>query len=191
MVVLCDIFHVLQCLTHWGRVTHICVGKLSIIGSDNGLSPGRRQDLIRTNAGILLIWPLGSNFSEIWIGIQTFSLNKIHTKMSFGKCRPFVPGLNVLRLTTLCIRHATVVAYKYTSEQRAVAFEVITVITLWTFHHICMIPSIGSFYVSVVIEDTYRYLKTSRILGRCFSVKIPPTKTSNMVIIRCELCAIL
>ena len=28
-------------LTHWGRMTHICVGKLTIIGSDNGLSPGR------------------------------------------------------------------------------------------------------------------------------------------------------
>ena len=30
-------------LTHWGRVTHICVSKLTIIGSDNGLSPGGRQ----------------------------------------------------------------------------------------------------------------------------------------------------
>ena len=30
-------------LTHWGRVTHICIGNLTIIGSDNGLSPGRRQ----------------------------------------------------------------------------------------------------------------------------------------------------
>ena len=42
-------------LTHWGRVTHICVSKLSIIGSDNGLSPDRRQAIIWTNAGILLI----------------------------------------------------------------------------------------------------------------------------------------
>ena len=25
-------------LTHWGRVTHICVGKLTIIGSDNGVA---------------------------------------------------------------------------------------------------------------------------------------------------------
>ena len=54
-------------LTHWGRVTHICVGKLSIIGSDNGLSPGRRQAIIWTNAGISLIGPLGTNFSEILI----------------------------------------------------------------------------------------------------------------------------
>ena len=30
-------------LTQWGRVTHICVGNLSIIGSDNRLSPGRHR----------------------------------------------------------------------------------------------------------------------------------------------------
>ena len=33
-------------LTHWGRVTHICVDKLTINGSDNGLSPGQRQAII-------------------------------------------------------------------------------------------------------------------------------------------------
>ena len=54
-------------LTHWGRVTHICVSKLAIIGSDNGLSPGLRQAIIWTNAGILLIWPQGINVSEILI----------------------------------------------------------------------------------------------------------------------------
>ena len=50
---------------HWGRVTHICIGKLTIIDSDNGLSSGRRQAIIQTNAGILLIGPLGTNLSEI------------------------------------------------------------------------------------------------------------------------------
>ena len=59
-------------LTHWGRVTHTCVVKQTIIGSDNGLSPGRRQAIIWTNAGILLFGPLGTNFSEILIGIQLF-----------------------------------------------------------------------------------------------------------------------
>ena len=75
--------------THWGRVTHICVIKLTIIGSDNGLSPGRRQAIIWTNAGILLIGPIGTNFSEILIGIQTFSFKKMHLKMSSAKLRPF------------------------------------------------------------------------------------------------------
>ena len=66
-------------LTHWGRVTHICVGNLTIIGSDNGLSPGRRQAITWTNVGILLIGPLGTNL-----------------KMSSGKWRPFCLGLSVL-----------------------------------------------------------------------------------------------
>ena len=78
------------CLTHWGRATHICVGKLTDIGSDNGLSPGRRQAIIWTNAGILLIGPLGTNFNEILIGIQTFSFKRMHLKMSSAKWRPFV-----------------------------------------------------------------------------------------------------
>ena len=82
--------HVMSCLTHWGRVTHICVGKLTFIGSDNGLSPGRRQAIIWTNAGILLIRPLGTNFSEILIGIQTFSFKKMHLKISSAKWRPFI-----------------------------------------------------------------------------------------------------
>ena len=51
-------------------MTHICVGCLTIIVSDNGLSPGRRQAIIWTNAGILFIGPLGTNFSEIFIDIK-------------------------------------------------------------------------------------------------------------------------
>ena len=85
-------------LTHWGRVTHICVGKLTIIVSDNGLSPWRRQAIIWTNAGILLIGPLGTNFSEILIEIDTFLFMKMHLKMSSAKWRPFCLGLDVLTL---------------------------------------------------------------------------------------------
>ena len=69
-------------LTHWGRVTHICVSKLTIIGSDNVLSPGRRQAIIWTNAGILLIRTLGTEFSEILGIIHAFSFKKMHLKMS-------------------------------------------------------------------------------------------------------------
>ena len=43
--------------THWGRMTHVCVSKLAMIVSDNGLAPGRRQAIIWTNSGILLIDP--------------------------------------------------------------------------------------------------------------------------------------
>ena len=47
-------------LTNWGRVS-----KLTMIGSDNGLSPDRRQAIIWTNAGISLIGLLGAYFSGI------------------------------------------------------------------------------------------------------------------------------
>ena len=73
--------------THLGRVTHICVGKLSIIGSENGLSPSRRQAIIWTNAGLLSIGTLQTYFSEILIKIQQFSLKKMHLKMSSVKRR--------------------------------------------------------------------------------------------------------
>ena len=83
-------------LTHCGRVSHICVSKLTIIGSDNGLSPDRRQAIIWTKAGILLIGPLGTNFSGNLFEYHTYSLKKMHLKMSSGKWRPFYLGLDVL-----------------------------------------------------------------------------------------------
>ena len=87
-------------LTHWGRVTHICVRRLTIMCSDNGLVHGRHQAIIWTGAGILLIRPLATNFSEISTKILTFPLTKIRFKMSSAKCCPFRIGLNVL--TVLC-----------------------------------------------------------------------------------------
>ena len=87
---------VLNVLTHWGRVTHICISKLTIIGSDYGLLPWRPQAIIWTNAGILLIGPLGANFSGNLIEILTFSYTKVRLKVSSAKCRPFCFVLNVL-----------------------------------------------------------------------------------------------
>ena len=84
-------------LTHWGRVTHICVSKLTIIGSDNGMSPGWRQAIIRTNAGILLIRPLETNFSEFLVEILIFSFKKMRLKVSSAKRRSFCLGLNELK----------------------------------------------------------------------------------------------
>ena len=83
-------------LTHWGRVTHLCVSKLTTIGSDNGLSPGRRQAIIWTNVESLLIEPLWTNFSDILVETHTFSFKKMRLKISSGKRRPFCLGLNVL-----------------------------------------------------------------------------------------------
>ena len=80
--------------------------KLTIIGSDNGLSPGRRQAIIWTNAGILLIGPIRMNFSEILSEIHSFSFKKMHLKMSSAKWRPFCFGLSVLRIPHMIIKLA-------------------------------------------------------------------------------------
>ena len=94
-----------------GLPAHICVSELTIIGSDNGLSPGRRQAITWTNVGILLIEPLGTNFSEISIWIQAFSFKKMDVNMSSAKWRPFCLSLNVLseawpKWPTTCRHHS-------------------------------------------------------------------------------------
>ena len=61
--------------------------KLTIIVSDNGLSPGRRQAIIWTNAVILSIGPLGTNFSKILNEIYIFSFKK-----SIWECRQEIGG---------------------------------------------------------------------------------------------------
>ena len=62
-------------LSHWGRVKHICVNKLTIIGSNNGLSLFRHQAIIWANAGILLIGPLENNFTEILIKMYLYCIS--------------------------------------------------------------------------------------------------------------------
>ena len=75
---------------------HICISKLTTIGLNDGLPLGRHRAIIWTNAGILFIGPLGTNFSEILIEIYTFSFKEMHLKMSSGKWRPSCLSLNVL-----------------------------------------------------------------------------------------------
>ena len=83
-------------LIRWARVTHICVSKLTITGSDKGLPSRRQQAMIWTSAGIMLFGPLGTNFSEISIEMYTFLFEKMLLKMSSVKLWPFCLRLNVL-----------------------------------------------------------------------------------------------
>ena len=89
-------------LTHWGRVTHICVGKLTIIGSDNGLAPGRRQAIIWTNARIYimisknirnLLWNRGAwrFFHDTYLTIEVQRIrctNHLHDSCPFTDVNP-------------------------------------------------------------------------------------------------------
>ena len=62
------------------RKTYICVSKYTIIVADNGLSSGRYQAIIWTNAGILWIRLKRTYFSEISFQIRKFSLKKCTRK---------------------------------------------------------------------------------------------------------------
>ena len=84
--------------TCWGRVTRICIGNLTIVGSDDDLSPSRHQSIIWTNAGIMLIRTLGTNYSEILSESLTFTCKKMHFKIYLGTWRPFCLGFNMMKL---------------------------------------------------------------------------------------------
>ena len=89
-------------LTHWGWVTHICISKLTIIGSDNGLSPGRLQAIIWTNAGIYIIisknicyllWNRGARrfFHDTYLTIEVQGIrctNHLHDSCSLTDVNP-------------------------------------------------------------------------------------------------------
>ena len=122
-------------LTHWGQVTHMCVSKLTIICSDNGLVPGQCQAIIWTNALILLIWSLGTNFSEILIKIFAFSFKKKHLQISSGIWWPFCLALNVLIEFTAKLM---LMKQSYTSFELTDWF-----LPIWLkIHSYCIIPSI-------------------------------------------------
>ena len=104
-------FKLLKTLTHWGRVTHICVSKLTIIGSVNGFSTGRRQAITWTNAGLLSIAPLGINLSVNLVEIHICLSKQMHLKMSPVKWRPFHLGLNVLTSYYISCRKENMICY--------------------------------------------------------------------------------
>ena len=83
---------------HMARLTHFALVSVNwvSIGSDSGLLPDRHQAFIWSNARILLIRPLGANFSESRFKIQNFSFMKMHLKMLSAKPRPFCPGGDAL-----------------------------------------------------------------------------------------------
>ena len=67
-----------------GVTSVVGVPSTHLVGSDNGLPPGRRQAIIWTNAGILLMGPLGTNFSEIITKVYIFWFKKMYLKLWSG-----------------------------------------------------------------------------------------------------------
>ena len=122
---------------HWGRVTHICVGNLAIIGSDNGLLPARSQAIIWTNAWILLIGPLGPNFNEILFEIWTFSLKKMRSKVSSAKWWPFLSQPQCVK--GLWQHHIVILLYSNTGARAHFADDFSITIQMWWEFHFALI----------------------------------------------------
>ena len=125
--------HYHQSLTHWRRATHICVSKLTIIASDNGLSPGRRQAIIWNNAGILSIGPLGTNFSEILVEINTFFIQENAFENVVWKMAAILSRPQCVKLS----RNGRLFAKKYHpwDDQGMLGYS-ICIFTDWACHNI-------------------------------------------------------
>ena len=108
-------------INHWGWMTHICVSKLTSIGSDNGLSHGQRQSIIWTIAGILLIGPSRTNFSEILIEICAFLFKKMHLKMARPQCvKHQVSMHNTDPIHIICSEYEMVTFNEYTGGPKVI-----------------------------------------------------------------------
>ena len=93
--------------THRSWVTYICVGNLTTIGSDKGLSPGQRQAITWTNVGILLIGPPRNKLQwNVYRNSYIFTQENSF-EIVVCKWRPFCLGLNVLThrswVTYICV----------------------------------------------------------------------------------------
>ena len=126
--------------THLPLAPHTCVVNRVSIGSNNGLSPIRRQAIIWTNTGLLSIGPIGTNFGEILI--KPFSFKKMRSKMSYVKMAAILPkGRWVNLLSTSCLwshnlwYHYALNPPQQASSGMASAWLVFLQWIIWTRHN--------------------------------------------------------
>ena len=127
------------------RPSDVCVGSLTIIGSDNGLSPGRRQAIFWINAVILFIGPLGTNFNEILITSVIWELAAVFSRPQWVKYQ-LCFGVTLLRNSDIarCVTHTmhTTPAKKYWLANWMI------------FHHDATLANFG---LSLMLSLIYRY----------------------------------
>ena len=150
---LSDYFCQFPFLNHSGWVAHICISKLTIIGADNGLWPGRHQAITWTNVGILLIRTLGTHFHSrkcIWkcrpwngISSQLYVYNSAH----WDCCISHIPQVDFFT-TVLLIRSIIVCIFSFhksdgagiwnsspfKANTKAAGRRVQTIVTWWWTH---------------------------------------------------------
>ena len=135
-------------LTHWGRMTHICIGDLTTIVSDKGLSPNQRQVINCTNAEVLLIEPLGTKFygnfnRNSYIFIQANAVENITRKvadiLSWPQC--VLMELILLLFPAVLVIDMLSLVIDYNSK------------VLWQ-HHLQYLSSLSSFTIHDEVDVT-------------------------------------
>ena len=178
-------------------MTHICISKLTIIGSDNEVSPGWQ-----TNAGILLIGLLGTNVNEISNDIGIFSFKKKHLKMLSGKWRPILsrPQCFNIRLTDNLVAGTPRLSFQ--DPYHSYTTTVLTSFTDIMSHHICdeckvgngklQQQSISVWYFMIHRCNNFKYdvLESGNIIVRWKSGSIPTNKIVTIKLIPNPICTL-
>ena len=88
------------------------------IDSGNGLTAMWRQAIPWSNAVLLSFGLVGTNFSEIWIKMQSFSIKKIHLKMLYTKHQSFCGHMAYRSRSTLdqIMPHCLMVPSRYLNQ---------------------------------------------------------------------------
>ena len=136
---------------HKNAVPSICVAlnnasvTWASIGSGNGLSPVRRQAIAWTNAGLLSISLLGTNFSEIRLGILSFSFKETHLKLSSAKMSAILSRKRGVKTKWCTWHHSTL--------QSASAVQMVLIGIALSAHHFfySMVIAVWSSYSTVPI----------------------------------------
>ena len=121
-----------------------------------------KTPLLKTNVDLLWMISLGTNLTEIWIKIQSFSLKKMHFNMSSAKHRPFCSGVKCFRAPMTTAMRAQYHAWSATRQ-----CFVITSIDHWNKPQICYrLPGIS--YIASFMTGPHWWLCGLPIAGACF-----------------------
>ena len=83
--------------THWGWVMHVCVSKLNINGSDNGLAPTMWQTIHYLNQWWNVVnWTLRNKLQWNFKWNPYIFIQEMYLNVSSAKWRPLCLCLNVL-----------------------------------------------------------------------------------------------
>ena len=108
-------------ITDWGRVTHICISKWTIIGSDNGFVTWSASSHYLNQCWNIINFTLKNRFQWL-IKIHIFSFKKMHLKMLSAEWHLFCLGLNVITEILTCLYRIWIPYHSSNKRERQMIF---------------------------------------------------------------------